>query len=126
MFCAVGEGSSPDHNHVVPKKDDKKTYITVETREGKLEKLKINLDDENFGTSTSILEYLVEQGEINPNNLKVSVDGEGKMLVNYIFIFQELTILLFFLVSNSIVVFNILNFNVSEINSNKIHRSISE
>ena len=82
MFCVVAKISSAEHNHIGPEKDDKKTYVTVETREGKLEKLKINLDDENFGTSTSILEYLVEKGEINPNNLKVSVDGEGKILVN--------------------------------------------
>ena len=91
MFCVVAKSSGAEHNHVGPEKDDKKTYVTVETREGKLEKLKINLDDENFGTSTSILEYLVEKGEINPNNLKVSVDGEGKILVKYIFIFQKIT-----------------------------------
>ena len=51
----------------------------METREGKLEQLKINLDDEDFQTSTSILEYLVERGEINPKSLAVS-QGTGNLL----------------------------------------------
>ena len=50
----------------------------METREGKLEQLKINLDDEDFQTSTSILEYLVERGEINPKSLAVS-QGAGNL-----------------------------------------------
>ena len=50
----------------------------METREGKLEQLKINLDDEDFQTSTSILEYLVERGEINPKSLAVS-QGTGNL-----------------------------------------------
>ena len=65
-------------NHVVNGSDEKTTFITVETRDGKLEQLKINLDDENFSTSTSILEYLVEQGEINPKSLAVSQEA-GKV-----------------------------------------------
>ena len=74
-MCLGGGHSSQNHNHVGPVNDEKTTYITVETREGKLEQLKINLDDENFGTSTSILEYLVDQGEINPQNLSISHDA---------------------------------------------------
>jgi len=76
-----GEGESPTQNHVGQGHDDKTTYITVETREGKLEQLKVNIDDENFSTSTSILEYLVERGEINPKSLAVSQQqGRGKII----------------------------------------------
>ena len=71
-----GEGNASNHNHVGHGYDEKTTYITVETRDGKLEQLKINLDDEDFQTSTSILEYLVERGEINPKSLAVS-QGTG-------------------------------------------------
>ena len=73
-----GDGKVPNHNHVGHGYDDKTTYITVETRDGKLEQLKINLDDEDFETSTSILEYLVERGEINPKSLAVS-QGTGNV-----------------------------------------------
>ena len=76
-----GEGESPTQNHVGQGLDDKTTYITVETREGKLEQLKVNIDDENFSTSTSILEYLVERGEINPKSLAVSQEERrGKII----------------------------------------------
>ena len=67
-----GGDTITQQNHIGHGTDEKTTYITVETREGKLQQLKINLDDENFSTSTSILEYLVEKGEINPKSLSVS------------------------------------------------------
>ena len=79
IFLKEGEGQASDHNHVGHGYDDKTTYITVETRDGRLEQLKINLDDEDFQTSTSILEYLVEQGEINPKSLAVS-QGTGNSM----------------------------------------------
>ena len=74
-----GGGNVSNPNHVGHGYDEKTTYITVETRDGKLEQLKINLEDEDFETSTSILEYLVERGEINPKSLAVS-QGTGKSL----------------------------------------------
>ena len=52
------------------------TYITVETKDGKLETLKINLDDDNFSASEALLEYLVKQGEINPNHLQLSEQAD--------------------------------------------------
>ena len=79
IFLKEGEGQASDHNHVGHGYDDKTTYITVETRDGRLEQLKINLDDEDFQTSTSILEYLVERGEINPKSITVS-QGTGNSM----------------------------------------------
>jgi len=49
--------------------DDHFTYITVETQDGKLEQLKVSVDDSNFGTTDHIVKYLVENnGEILQNN----------------------------------------------------------
>ena len=81
IFLKEGEGKVSNHNHVGHGYDDKTTYITVETRDGRLEQLKINLDDEDFQTSTSILEYLVERGEINPKSITVSQGTGNSMLL---------------------------------------------
>ena len=80
IFLKEDEGKVSNHNHVGHGYDDKTTYITVETRDGRLEQLKINLDDEDFQTSTSILEYLVERGEINPKSIAVS-QGTGNSIL---------------------------------------------
>ena len=56
-----------------------------------MEQLKVNIDDENFSTSTSILEYLVKREEINPKSLAVSQEqGRGKLIWSFFMILSGL------------------------------------
>ena len=50
---------------MTPVHPQKTTYITVENTSGELEQLKVMVDETTFGTSTPILQYLQEHGEIS-------------------------------------------------------------
>ena len=75
-----GEHSTPVH-------PQKTTYITVENTSGELEQLKVMVDEMAFGTTTPILQYLQEHGEISltpdkppVSDQKIAEEGDGQLL----------------------------------------------
>lgn len=65
-----------------PVHPQKTTYITVENNSGELEQLKVMVDETAFGTTTPILQYLTEHGEINldPDGNDQQVSGDGQLM----------------------------------------------
>ena len=65
-----------------PVHPQKTTYITVENNSGELEQLKVLVDETAFGTTTPILQYLTDHGEINlapDSNNEQQVSGDGQL-----------------------------------------------
>lgn len=71
-----------DRDDDTPVHPQKTTYITVENNSGELEQLKVLVDETAFGTTTPILQYLTEHGEINftpDGNAPQTASGDGQL-----------------------------------------------